>query len=76
VSVAEQNKAVVRRLWEEVWNQGHLDLLDELCAPEMAAQLGSFIAKTRAAFSDSHVTIHDMIVEEDRVVTARSPAVG
>ena len=26
----EQNNAIVRRLWEEVWNQNDLDLCDEI----------------------------------------------
>jgi hypothetical protein len=34
--VTEANKAVVRRLVEEVFNGGHLELIDELYAPELA----------------------------------------
>jgi len=32
----EANKAVVRRLVDEVLNGGHLELIDELYAPELA----------------------------------------
>jgi predicted ester cyclase len=66
---ADANKAVVRRYWEEVWNEGTLDLLPELFAPEQVAVQRRFIAATRAAFSQSHVTIEDMIAEGDKVVT-------
>jgi predicted ester cyclase len=65
----EQNKALVQRYWEEVWNQGNFNLLEELCPPELAARQRSFISKTRAAFSDSRVTILDLVAESDKVVT-------
>jgi hypothetical protein len=29
----EDNKATSRGLYEEVWNQGNLTVVDELCAP-------------------------------------------
>ena len=32
--LAEENKAVVRRLIEEVYNRGNLDMADELLAPD------------------------------------------
>jgi hypothetical protein len=34
--VSEANKTVVRRLIDEVLNGGHLELIDELYAPELA----------------------------------------
>ena len=33
---AEENKAVVRRLVEEIYNEGDLDVVDELVAAEGA----------------------------------------
>jgi len=30
----EQNKALVRRYWEEVWNNGNLAVVDELIAAD------------------------------------------
>ena len=35
MSTTEENKVVVQRLIEEVYNQGNLDLLDELLSPNM-----------------------------------------
>ena len=31
---AEQNKALVRRFFEEVWSKGNVAIVDELLAPE------------------------------------------
>jgi hypothetical protein len=38
--VTEANKAVVRRLVEEVFNVGHLELIDDLYAPSSLRRLG------------------------------------
>ena len=78
----EENKAVLRRYFEEVWNQGRLELLDELVAPSYENHdpavpglprgpegLTPIIAGFRAAFPDLHVTIDDQIAEGDKVVT-------
>ena len=76
----EENKAVVRRFIEEVMNKGNLDVIDEICAedavdhnapaelppgPEGVKQM---IAMYRNAFPDIHITIEDMVAEEDKVV--------
>jgi steroid delta-isomerase-like uncharacterized protein len=78
----EENKAVLRRYFEEVWNEGHLELLDELVAPSYENHdpavpglprgpqgLRPIIAAFRAAFPDLQVTIEDQIAEDDKVVT-------
>jgi predicted SnoaL-like aldol condensation-catalyzing enzyme len=31
--MSEQNKTIVRRLFEELWNKGNLPVADELIAP-------------------------------------------
>jgi len=76
---AEENKAVVRRLVEEVYNDNDLDLIDELVAQDYVNhaavpkhQHGTEGFKhvnrwARAAFSDAHFTIEDMIAEGDMV---------
>ena len=30
----EENKALVKRYWEEVWNQGKLELIETFFSPE------------------------------------------
>ena len=75
----EQNKAVVRRLVEEVINKGNIGLFDELVAsnlvdhalppgfPPGAQGVKQFFGLLRAAFPDFHYTIEDMIGEGDYV---------
>jgi steroid delta-isomerase-like uncharacterized protein len=77
----EENKAIARRDVEEVWNQGKLDVIDEIFATDYVGQfVGSpdfhgpegckqFVTMYRTAFPDFHVTVHDMIAEGDKVVT-------
>ncbi len=42
---AEQNKAVLRKYFEELWNKGNLALINELVAPDMSLN------------EDKHVTL-------------------
>jgi steroid delta-isomerase-like uncharacterized protein len=79
--IEDQNKALIRRWFEEVWNQGCEEVIDELRAPDtVATGLGEgnqesrghapfriFYANLRGTFPDLHVTIDDMIAEGDRV---------
>jgi steroid delta-isomerase-like uncharacterized protein len=74
----EANKAVVRRLHEEFESRGDLELAGALLAtdlvtsrrrerlpgPEGARQ---HLTMLRTAFPDFHVTIEEMVAEDDRV---------
>ena len=64
----ERNKAVVRRLVEEVLNNGDLDLVDRLYAPELAPAARRWIAPFRASFPDVHMEIVELVAEGDKVV--------
>ena len=71
----EENKKLVRRYCEEVFDQGKLDLIDQFLAPDSSSYgpgyLENFkrrLAKSRAALSDVSFHIEDMIAEEDKVV--------
>jgi steroid delta-isomerase-like uncharacterized protein len=76
----EENKAVVRRYLEEVWNQGRLAAIDELVAPTFVlydnpysdnapgpAGVRQLYAQQSAGFPDQHYTIEDIFAEGDRV---------
>lgn len=82
-SAAEtENKALVRRWFEEVWNQGRADLIEELRAADVVAiGLGEGKSESRgdtpfkifhsnlcAAFPDLHVHLDDVLAEGDKVV--------
>ena len=79
---AEENKAIVRRINDEVWNKGDLDVIDELIADEaVVTVIGApeevrgpqgfrgFVVMYRTAFPDLRITIDEMIGEGDVVVT-------
>lgn len=79
MTTPEENKAMFRRFIDEVWNNGNLAVADELFAPDAftpsAPQLppgpeGVKVIATlwRTAFPDFHMTIEDLIAEEDKVV--------
>jgi steroid delta-isomerase-like uncharacterized protein len=78
---AEESKAIMRRFWD-VWEQGNVDLLDELLAPEyinhtLAAPdlppgpegVKEVVSMFRSAMPDLKVVIEDMIAEGDKVAT-------
>lgn len=74
---AEPNKILLRRYIEERWNQRKLWLTDELVSPDFVlhtpsgdVSLSAFneaITAYLASFPDSHVSIEDLVAEEDRV---------
>ena len=65
----EKNKAIVRRLWEVVWNQNDLNVCDEIFDAEYAEHEKGFAVVMKIAFPDLHFTIEDMIAENDKVVS-------
>ena len=79
--MSDKNKAIVRRLFKEGFNQGNLDLIDELASPDFVDHSAPPGAPTtreawkqgavgmKAAFPDVHIHIEDEIAEGDRVVS-------
>lgn len=64
---AEENKSLVRREQEELWNHsGDLDAAEELFADGEAAKQQA--ADFRRGFPDVTSTIEDLIAEGDKVV--------
>ena len=90
--VAEQNVAVVRQAVEAIWNQGELDLADELFAADYVNHDGLIpdlvrgpeaiklsVALYRTAFPHLHITVDDLRADGATVVlhwTARRSHVG
>ncbi len=79
----EENKAIARRLVEEVQNQQNISAMDELYATDYVYHAAHGVPPTLegnkqffrilfAAFPDLHFTIHDQIAEGDKVVTRKT----
>ena len=76
---AEENKAFIQHLIDEVYNQGNLDVVDELVAPEVynhpavpehqhgTAGFKHVMEWVREFSSDVHYDIDDIIAEGDKV---------
>jgi steroid delta-isomerase-like uncharacterized protein len=65
----EENKAIVRRLIEEVWDAQRFEVLEELMPPERAAGTRRLVTELRAALPDAHHTIEQQVAEGEWVVT-------
>jgi steroid delta-isomerase-like uncharacterized protein len=63
------NKAIVRRLWEEVWNHTDLDVVDEIMSPDYAAHERRFFPRWLETFPDTQFILHEMMAEGDKVVS-------
>jgi steroid delta-isomerase-like uncharacterized protein len=79
--MSEENKTLARR-WADIFNQGNLDLVDEIYAPDyvdhdptmpedVAGFEGAreFYSMYRSAFPDAEITIEDQLAEGDTVAT-------
>lgn len=66
--MSERNKAVVRRLVNDVLNGGFLEVIDDLYAPERVAAARAWIAPFRVSFPDIHMEIMELIAEDATVV--------
>jgi steroid delta-isomerase-like uncharacterized protein len=77
--MSEENKAIVQRIVQEIWNGGNLDLADELISPDYVDSVAGSdtpvgpegfkdaVNGVRDAFPDFAITINDMISEGDKV---------
>jgi len=79
--MSADNKAIVRRLYQEVWNKRKFEVMSEIISPSHALQApnisGSSIGPEAykrqvlsflAGYPDLHWTIEDIIAEKDKVV--------
>jgi predicted ester cyclase len=63
----EDHKAVVRRLVVEVFQEGRLEVIDELYQPDLAVHARAWIAPFRASFSDLRMEVVELVAEGDTV---------
>jgi hypothetical protein len=69
----EKVHAIMVRYYEEIWNQGRLEICDELIAPDYVnnsaplpglppGPAGQLVATVRRAFPDLHYTMEDLVL--------------
>lgn len=78
----EENSALIRRWFEEVWNKGSADAIDEMLAEDAIihglsdvsgaelrgpAEFREFHHKFRSAFPDIEAVVEDTVAEDDKV---------
>ena len=79
---ADNNKALVRRYFEDAWNKHNTAVVDEIYAADFVDRgpdipgiahtrdgLKQFMGMYLRAFPDANITVEDQLVEGDRVVT-------
>ena len=82
--MSEENKAILRRVTDEVFNQGNLDVVDELFSPDYVLHdpgipggelrgpedfKQHWVSMFRTAFPDLQLSVEDQVAEGDKVVT-------
>ena len=79
----EQNKATLRRVFEEVWNKENLDLIPELVSPDYVHRgprgesrghegYRQMVTSARSSMPDLHYTIEDVVGEGDTLAARLS----
>jgi steroid delta-isomerase-like uncharacterized protein len=80
---ADDNRNLVRRLLEEVWNSGNLGLVEEILATDFLRHgppslegvargpegFKQLVTMYRAAFPNLRISVEDQVAEGDKVVT-------
>jgi steroid delta-isomerase-like uncharacterized protein len=81
--MSAENKAIIRRLYGEVWNGRRLDLISEIISPSHAlhdnnasgSSIGPEAYKTQvnrflSGFPDLRFSIDDMVAEDEKLVVS------
>jgi steroid delta-isomerase-like uncharacterized protein len=81
--MTDRNDTIQHRWFEEVWNKGRADAIDQMLAPEIVGHglvdsngnevrgveaFKSFYESFREAFPDIKVTVEDTVAEGDKIV--------
>ena len=78
---AEENKAIARRYYREIMNEGNLAVIDELIAPDFVFSIPThpepfhgpegfkqLVTMLHTAFPDLHLTVEHILGQGDTVV--------
>ena len=74
----EANKAIIRTLYEKIFNEGQVAVVDKLFSPHFvdhstpeqetgSAGVKAYIEQVRKGFPDIHVTIEDLLAEGESI---------
>jgi steroid delta-isomerase-like uncharacterized protein len=79
--MAQEHSALIRRWFEEVWNKGRMEAIEEMTSPDVIGhgqaqhdtdvgldEFRNFAAGLRAAFPDMKVVIDQTLEQGDKVV--------
>ena len=79
--MVQENSALIRRWFEEVWNQGRMEAIDEMASPDVIGhgqaqhdtdvglhEFRNFAVGLRSAFPDMKVVIDQTLEQGDKVV--------
>jgi predicted ester cyclase len=66
---ADDNKAIVRRFWEEYWNAGDASIADDILAADYAAQDKPWHQTARGIFPDLTFIIDGILSDGDKVIS-------
>ena len=85
----QKNKEGMKRIFEEAWSKGNLEVLDEVVAPSFKQHqydrpstregFKAIIQEVRTAFPDLKLTLEDSVAADDKVwmlVTCRGTHLG
>lgn len=64
---AEQNKALVRQMFDEIWNKRQIEAIGMFYASDRVADTTKFVGSMFAAFAEWQLTVDDIIAEGDQV---------
>jgi predicted ester cyclase len=67
--MSEDNKARVRRYFEETLSKGNMAYVDEIAEGAMAESLKRSAAGLRSSFAEMHDQVQDQMAEGEKVVT-------
>jgi steroid delta-isomerase-like uncharacterized protein len=78
IDMSQENIALIRRWFEEVWNKGRLEAIDEMASADVVAhghapydigleQFRSLFNNVRGAFPDIRIGIDFTLAEDDKV---------
>jgi steroid delta-isomerase-like uncharacterized protein len=82
-AMSEENEALVRRYFEEIWDKGNLELIEELFTTNFVRHgpvgtegevrglegFKDLVSSYRSGLPDLRITIEDLIAQGERVVT-------